>query len=207
MTDSLPTRLPLFPLSGALLLPRGTLPLNIFEPRYLAMVKDAMAGGRLVGMVQPKDDAARPALYPVGSVGRITQFAETDDGRFMIALSGVSRFRIRAELDVDTPYRQAEVTYDDFTADTADAPSLGAPQRADIEERLRAYLDSQGLSADWDAVASADDEALVNTIAAVCPFDPAEKQALLEASDVPTRAATLSALMAFAAPVGRPTLH
>lgn len=207
MSDSLPTTLPLFPLSGALLLPRGTLPLNIFEPRYLAMIKDAMAAGRLVGMVQPKDDAPRPSLYPVGSVGRITQFSETDDGRFMIALSGVSRFRIAAELDVTTPYRQAQVIYDDFAADTEDASSLAAAQRADVEQRLRAYLDTQGLSADWDAVASADDESLVNTIAAVCPFDPAEKQALLEARDVPARAETLSALMAFAAPIGRPTLH
>ncbi len=207
MSDSLPTKLPLFPLSGALLLPRGTLPLNIFEPRYLAMIKDAMAAGRLVGMVQPKDDAPRPALYPVGGVGRITQFSETGDGRFMIALSGVSRFRIAAELEVDTPYRQAEVLYDDFAGDTEDASSLAAAQRADVEQRLRTYLDTQGLSADWDAVASADDESLVNTIAAVCPFDPAEKQALLEAPDVPARAATLSALMAFAAPVGRPTLH
>lgn len=206
MSD-LPTKIPLFPLAGAVLLPRATLPLNIFEPRYLAMVKDAMAGGRMVGMIQPKDDAKTPSLYPVGAVGRITQFAETEDGRFLIALSGVSRFRIAQELAVDTPYRQAEVVYDGFDGDVAEASSLAAAERADVEHRLRAYLDTQGLSADWDAVSSADDESLINTIASVCPFDPAEKQALLEAPDVPARAATLAALMAFAAPIGRPTLH
>ena len=205
--SDLPATIPLFPLAGALLLPRATLPLNIFEPRYLAMVKDAMAGERLVGMIQPREDGRKPSLYPVGAVGRITQFAETDDGRFLIALSGVSRFRITEELSVVTPYRQAAVAYDDFRADTADASSLAATERADVEQRLRAYLDTQGLSADWEAVSSADDESLINTIAAVCPFDPAEKQALLEAPDVPARAATLSALMAFAAPAGRPTLH
>ena len=206
MTD-LPRRIPLFPLAGALLLPRGTLPLNIFEPRYLKMVEDAMASDRLVGMIQPRDEAAVPSLYAVGAVGRITQFAESGDGRYLIALSGVTRFRMARELDVDTPYRQAEVGYEGFGDDSAEPSGLGAIERADIEEQLRAYLDVQGLSADWDAVAKADDESLINTIAAVCPFDPVEKQALLEAPDVAARAATLSALMAFAAPVSRPTMH
>lgn len=196
----LPDRLALFPLSGALLLPRATLPLNVFEPRYLALVRDAMADERLIGMVQPRDSAEPPALYEVGGVGRITQFAETGDGRFVIALSGLSRFRIVRELAVDTPYRQAEVSYADFAGDRMDAEPLAPAERASLEAQLKSYLDEQGLSADWEAIASADDESLVNTVASVCPFEAAEKQALLEAADVRVRAETLSMLMTFAAP-------
>lgn len=202
-TDTLPEQIPLFPLAGALLLPRATLPLNIFEPRYLAMVRDAMAGDRLLGIIQPRDSATpQPHLYDIGGVGRITQFSETGDGRFLIALTGLQRFRIRRELAAGTPYRQAAADYDAFADDWREPDPLPPALRADLENSLRVYLDSQDLSADWDAVGSADDESLVHTLAAVCPFDPAEKQALLEAGDLRARTTTLSALMAFAPGVG-----
>jgi hypothetical protein len=206
---SLPAVIPVFPLAGALVLPHGELPLNIFEPRYLAMVRDAMAGDRLIGMVQPKDDREPPELYGVGGLGRITQFSETGDGRILITLAGLTRFRIAEELRVDTPYRQVRADYTPFVADWRDGDPLAAAVRADLENSLRAYLDSQGLSADWDAVAGADDESLVNTLTAVCPFDIAEKQALLEAPSLRDRAGVLAALMAFAVPAvdDQITLH
>lgn len=207
--DSLPASIPVFPLTGALMLPRAELPLNIFEPRYLAMVRDAMAGDRLIGMVQPKDDREPPELFGVGGVGRISQFSETGDGRFLIALVGLTRFRIAQELTVDTPYRQVRADYSPFTGDWAPADPLPAAVRADLESSLRSYLDTQGLSADWDAVAGADDESLVNTLTSVCPFDVAEKQALLEAPALRDRASVLAALMTFAVPAddGQVTLH
>lgn len=207
--DTLPGTIPVFPLAGALMLPRAELPLNIFEPRYLAMVRDAMAGERLIGMVQPKDEREPPALYEVGGLGRITQFSETGDGRFLIALTGLTRFRIAEELNVDTPYRQVRADYSAFASDWRDGEPLAAAMRADLEGSLRTYLDSQGLSADWDAVAGADDESLINTLTAVCPFDVAEKQALLEAATLRDRAGVLAALMSFAVPSddNQVTLH
>lgn len=215
----LPTAIPVFPLTGALLLPRGTLPLNIFEPRYLAMVRDAMAAAgaanRMIGIIQPRAQGEPPPLYDVGCIGRIGDYRETDDGRILIALTGVTRFRIAAELDRTTLYRQVMADYHDFAEDRDDPEPLTATARAGLEDVLRAYLDAQGLSADWEAVHAADDEALVTTLSGVCPFDPAEKQALLEAEDLPERAATLTALMAFAQGLGtgksgggdRPTLQ
>ena len=197
----LPTVLPVFPLGGAVLLPRGIMPLNIFEPRYLAMVRDAMAGAKLIGMIQPRlvsDDDAHPDLFGVGCAGRITEFRETGDGRMIINLTGVARFAIARELEVTTPYRQVMSDFEAFAADGGEPLPLAATARSALETTLRAYLDTQGLSADWKAVAEADDESLVTTLAAVCPFDPIEKQALLEARDLPTRAATLNALMTFA---------
>jgi uncharacterized protein len=207
--DSLPASIPVFPLTGALMLPRAELPLNIFEPRYLAMVRDAMAGDRLIGMVQPKDEREPPELFGVGGVGRIAQFSETGDGRFLIALVGLTRFRIEQELTVETPYRQVKADYAPFVSDWGPADPLPAAVRADLESSLRSYLDTQGLSADWDAVAGADDESLVNTLTSVCPFDVAEKQALLEAPALRDRAGVLAALMTFAAPAddGQVTLH
>lgn len=210
----LPSAIPVFPLTGALLLPRGVLPLNIFEPRYLAMVRDAMAASgaaaRVIGMIQPRreaEDGEAPPLFYVGCLGRITEFRETDDGRILIALGGVSRFRVSAELNRDTPYRQVLADYADFRADMGEPLPLAPASRAGLEEVLRAYLDTQGLAADWDAVHAADDEALVTTLASVCPFDPAEKQALLEAPDLPARAATLVTLMSFAVGDGSATLQ
>lgn len=221
MTDTdlpLPTAVPVFPLTGAILLPRALLPLNIFEPRYLAMVRDAMAATgaahRIIGMVQPRARAEPPPLYEVGCLGRITDYRETDDGRILITLTGLSRFRIQAELERTTPYRQVMADYLGFQQDRAEQDPLSATARAALEEVLKTYLDAQGLSADWDAVRAADDESLVTTLSCVCPFDPAEKQALLEAPDLQQRASTLTALMTFAqnpaAPGGgpsRPTLQ
>ncbi len=212
--EPLPASVPVFPLAGALLLPRGVLPLNIFEPRYLAMVRDAMAASgaahRIIGIVQPRFDGESPPLYDVGCLGRISDYRETDDGRILIALTGLSRFRIQAELERTTPYRQVVADYHGFGDDRDEPAPLAAAARAALEEVLKLYLDGQGLSADWEAVKTADDESLVTTLSSVCPFDPAEKQALLEAEDLPERAATLTALMTFAQGADgddRPTLQ
>ncbi|MBU6164879.1 MAG: LON peptidase substrate-binding domain-containing protein [Alphaproteobacteria bacterium] len=205
----LPAAVPVFPLTGAVLFPRGVLPLNIFEPRYLAMVKDAMAASgaahRVIGMIQPKGggrNGAPPALYNVGCLGRITDYRETDDGRILIALVGVSRFRVGAELDRDTLYRQVMTDYHGFADDRHDPDALDAASRAGLEDALRPYLDARGLAADWEAVQNADDEALVTTLASVLPFEPAEKQALLETISLAERAQTLATLMSFAASSG-----
>ncbi len=197
--DSLPGTIPVFPLTGALLLPRASLPLNIFEPRYLAMVRDAIAKDRLIGMVQPRNDDDPPALYAVGGLGRITQFAESEDGRFLIVLTGICRFRITRELETDQPYRTVVASYADFADDWQQPAPLSHGERAALEDGLRRYLDSQDMSADWDAVATADDESLVNSLCGVCPFEAAEKQALLEAPDLHQRTSILTTLMSFAA--------
>jgi Lon protease-like protein len=199
----LPIRVRLFPLTGAILLPRAVMPLNIFEPRYLEMVRDAMASDQMIALAQPREESDRPALYDIGTVGRITQYSETGDGRFLIALTGMARFRLVQELPATTSYRQAEVDYTPYAADWSPADPLAATARADLEFTLRTYLEAQGLSADWDAVKSADDESLVNTLSVVCPFTTAERQALLQALTLPDRASTLSTLMAFAQ--GAPT--
>ncbi len=218
----LPTVIPVFPLDGAVLLPRGLLPLNIFEPRYLVMIRDAMAGSRLIGMIQSRGNAApdggverssgaatrgkavkaQPALFNVGCAGRITDCSATDDGRLLVTLAGVTRFAVTRELEVTTPYRQVMPDFEAFAADSEEAQPLAAAARAALERELRGYLDAQGLSADWTAVAQADDESLVTTLSTVCPFDAVEKQALLEARDLPARAATLTALMTFAQGTG-----
>lgn len=212
--EPLPAAVPVFPLTGAVLFPRGVLPLNIFEPRYLAMVRDAMAASgaahRIIGMIQPKavamgaggKNGAPPALYKVGCLGRITEYRETDDGRILIALVGVSRFRVGAELERDTLYRQVMTDYHGFADDRHEPEALDAATRAGLEQALRPYLDARGLSADWDAVQNADDESLVTTLASVLPFEPAEKQALLETITLPERAQTLATLMSFAASSG-----
>ncbi len=215
----LPSVIPVFPLDGAVLLPRGLLPLNIFEPRYLVMIRDAMAGSGLIGMIQSRGNAApdggaertggasggrgkparaQPALFGVGCAGRITECSPTDDGRLLVTLAGVTRFAVTRELEVTTPYRQVMPDFEAFAADSDEAQPLAAAARAALERELRGYLDAQGLSADWAAVAQADDESLVTTLSSVCPFDAVEKQALLEARDLPARAATLTALMTFA---------
>lgn len=200
----LPTRVRLFPLSGTILLPRAVMPLNIFEPRYLAMVRDAMATDQMIAVIQPRDaDEDPPGLFDVGATGKITQYSETGDGRFLIALTGLARFRLAGELPATTPYRQALVDYGPYAADWSPADPLAATARADLEGTLREYLETQGLSADWEAVKSADDESLVNTLSVVCPFASAERQALLEAPTLPARASTLATLMRFAQ--GAPT--
>lgn len=200
----LPARIRVFPLGGAILLPRAVMPLNIFEPRYLAMVKDAMEGDRMIGIIQPKGDwkTDRPELFQVGGLGRITQYSETGDGRILIALAGLVRFRVAQELPVTTPYRQVEADYVPYAPDWSEPEPLAPIARASLETTLKAYLEAQDLSADWEAVKSADDEGLVNTLSVVCPLDSIERQALLEAANLPDRASTLTALMTFAQGAG-----
>ena len=190
--------IPVFPLPGALLLPRGQMPLNIFEPRYVAMIDDAMRGGhRLIGMIQP--DEARPGspekpnLYKIGCVGRITQLAETGDGRYLIQLTGVSRFRVEEELPAPTPYRQCRVTYAPFADDFVARRGEDAVDRQAVLDALTAFLKANKLKADWEGIENAPNEALVNALAMMSPYGAAEKQALLEAPDLKTRAEILVA--------------
>jgi len=192
----LPTRFPVFPLAGAILLPGGNLPLNIFESRYLEMTRDAMRTDRIIGMVQPNGGgtAAEPALYPVGCAGRITSFAETDDGRYLITLAGVCRYDIVEELRVTTSYRQVVASFARWRGDL-DAPTPPDSLRPKLLRVLRRYFDVYEISADWSQIEAAPLAGLVNSLAMICPFEPSEKQALLEAADAEQRARTLTALM------------
>ncbi len=191
-----PAVIPIFPLSGAILLPRGQLPLNIFEPRYLRMVDDALAGARVIGMIQPREESAGATmLYQIGCAGRIISFSETSDGRYLIGLVGTLRFRVRTEVAAETPYRQAEVDYSGFVKDADPDPTTAAVDRLRLFEAMRLYLDSENLSTDWDAASEAPTEALINSLAMGCPFAPNEKQALLEAATLADRADCLVALM------------
>jgi uncharacterized protein len=194
----LPALLPVFPLDGALLLPRGQLPLNIFEPRYLNMIDDAMAGERMVGMIQTRSGGTRerPALCRVGCAGRITSYAETSDGRYLITLTGVARFRAGDELEAGAPYRQLRPDFSDFAADleNEDETPLEAGRR-DLLAALKAYLEGRGLEIDWKQASEAPMEALINSLSMALPFEPPEKQALLEASDAAERQGALVALL------------
>jgi uncharacterized protein len=197
--SDLPEIIPVFPLAGALLLPRGQMPLNIFEPRYLAMVDDALRlTHRLIGMIQPDSahagSEARPNLFRVGCVGRITQFAESGDGRYLIQLTGIARFRVTEELVVPTPYRQCRVSYNHFIDDFTARKGEGAVDRPHLLRALRQFLDANNLKADWDGIENAPNEALVNALAMMSPYGTAEKQALLEAPDLKTRADMLIAM-------------
>lgn len=191
--------IPIFPLPGALLLPRGQMPLNIFEPRYIAMVDAAlMSGNRLVGMIQP--DPAHPGsedhpnLYKVGCVGRITQIAETGDGRYLMQLTGVARFRIEEELPVTTPFRQCRVTYAPFTDDFVARKGEDDVDREAVLQALSDFLKANNLKTDWEGIENAPNEALVNALAMMSPYGTAEKQAMLEAPDLKTRAEILVAV-------------
>ena len=195
----LPEIIPVFPLPGALLLPRGQMPLNIFEPRYLAMVDDALRDGhRLIGMIQPdvthSPNADKPVLFRVGCVGRITQLAESGDGRYILELTGVCRFKVVEEITVLTAYRQCKVDYfpfiDDFTARKGEE----AVNREALLVALASFLKANNLKVDWEGVESAPNEALVNALAMMSPYGPAEKQAMLEAPDLKTRAEILIAV-------------
>jgi Lon protease-like protein len=195
----LPAIIPVFPLSGALLLPRGQMPLNIFEPRYLAMIDDAMADRhRLIGMIQP--DTAHPGsedkpnLYKIGCAGRITQLAETGDGRYVLELTGITRFRIVDEPHVLTPYRQCRVDYHPFVDDFEPRKGEDAVDREALLKALAGFLKANKLNADWDGIEKAPNEALVNALAMMSPYGAAEKQAMLEAQDLKTRAEILVAL-------------
>ncbi len=198
--ERLPRRLPIFPLSGVLLLPRGPLPLNIFEPRYLAMVADALGNGRMIGMIQPLDPDAggkAPPVYRTGCAGRITAFTETDDGRMIITLTGVCRFNVVQELDVVHGYRRVEPDWSPYADDLVEEPS-GHVDRARLLKGLRAYFKAQGIQANWTAIESTPDERLVTSVAMICPFAPPEKQALLEAGSLMERAKLLIALIEMA---------
>ena len=197
---ALPTTLPIFPLPGVLLLPHGRLPLRIFEPRYLAMTRDALAGERLIGMVQPSDPVvsdANPPVYPIGCAGRITSFTETDDGLFLITLTGISRFRIREELPLLEGYRRVVPEWTDFARDLEADENFGF-DRDRLIRGLKGFFQHHQISADWDAIASTPVDRLVTSIAMMCPFEPSEKQALLEASDLDDRARLLTAIVEMA---------
>jgi Lon protease-like protein len=191
--------IPVFPLTGALLLPRGQLPLNIFEPRYLAMVDDALRDGRrLIGMIQPdaahSDDPDNPTLFHIGCVGRITQLGETGDGRYILELTGISRFRVKEELDVSTPYRQCRVDYSPFVDDFTARKGEDLVDRGEVLRVLSDFLKANNLKVDWDGIERAPNEALVNALAMMSPYGAPEKQALLEAPNLKARAEILVAV-------------
>jgi Lon protease-like protein len=195
--SDLPETLALFPLSNALVFPRGLLTLNIFEPRYLNMIDDALAGPRLIGMIQPgagEENEAVPELSEVGCVGRITQFTETDDGRYLITLTGVARFQLEQELEAETPYRQAIVSYDAFAEDFRISPGAGI-DREYLTSSLKTYAALHGFNVDWSSVDQAPVETVIHVAAQLCPFDPVAKQALLEAVSLEDRARALIALL------------
>ncbi|RVV96676.1 ATP-dependent protease [Mesobaculum littorinae] len=199
----LPTTLPVFPLPGALLLPRSRLPLHIFEPRYLAMLDDALkTPHRLIGMIQPREvpgGQGGDRLHAIGCAGRVTAFSETEDGRYMITLSGASRFRVRGEVSGFTPYRRCDVTWDGFSRDLNPAvehdPGFDRDRFLDLLER---YFDSEELKTDWSSMREAEDELMINSLAMLCPFAAEDKQALLEAPTLETRRETLVTLIEFA---------
>jgi uncharacterized protein len=197
----LPPVLPVFPLSGVLLLPRTRLPLNIFEPRYLHMVDAAMDHFRLIGIIQPRRAEAKPgdkpALCDVGCVGRISDYSETEDGHYLITLSGLARFHVASECEVTTPYRQVTADYTPFAGDllsTEDPPIA----RHRLLAALKPYLSDRAMQTDWKAIEEAPSETLVNALCMLCPFDPGEKQALLEAPGLKERADTLITLIEIA---------
>jgi Lon protease-like protein len=201
--DQLPEILPIFPLPGVLLLPRGKLPLRIFEPRYLAMTDDAIAGDRLIGMIQPADPAASlagaPPVYRTGCGGRITAFSETDEGHYMLTLSGVVRFDVREELPPRSGYRRVRADWSSYAADLSEAAEEGASiDRDRLLTMLKSYFKLHGLSADWDAVRHTPDERLVTSLAMICPFEPSEKQALLEAPTLAERSQVMTAIIEMA---------
>jgi Lon protease-like protein len=213
----LPATLPIFPLTGVLLLPRGKLPLNVFEPRYLAMVRDALASDRMIGMVQPREDDPAtltgppddavpderpPPVYPTGCAGRITAFSETDDGRFHITLTGVARFAISEEVPTLRGYRRIVPDWEPYRADLAD--DAAAIDRPRLLTALKAFFALNDITADWDSITATPDERLVTSLAMICQFAPSEKQALLEARDLGERSRVMTALVEMAV-LGRAT--
>lgn len=196
----LPDVIPLFPLPGALLLPRARLPLHIFEPRYLAMLDDALkTGHRLIGMIQPRMvPGGESKLSSIGCAGRLTAFSETEDGRYMITLTGISRFRFQREVPGFSPYLRAEIRWDDFRRDFGPADHDPAFDRERFLALLGRYFAAQHLSTDWDSLKDAEEELLVNSLSMLCPFEPEDKQALLEAPGLVNRRETLVSLMEFA---------
>ena len=199
-TTDLPSVLPIFPLPGALLLPRARLPLNLFEPRYLQMFDDALkTDARLIGMVQPNEVAGRDGngLHMIGCAGRITQFSETEDGRYMMTLGGVSRFRVVKEVEGFSPYRKCEVNWDGFDRDLGDVEQDVVFDRKPFLNQLNKYFEAKGLSADWETLEEAEDELLINSLSMMMDFEPEDKQALLEAPSLSTRRETLVTLIEY----------
>jgi hypothetical protein len=197
----LPDTIPIFPLPGALLLPRARLPLHLFEPRYLAMIEDAIrTPERLIGMIQPNKVPGRagPGLHTIGCVGRVTQFSETEDGRYMVTLAGVSRFRLIEEVEGFSPYRRARVSWTGFERDQGGEESDIAFDRGAFLASLAQYFEAQDLQTDWDSLKEADDELLINSLSMLLGFEPEDKQALLEAPSLSTRRETLLTLLEFA---------
>lgn len=199
---TLPDVLPIFPLEGAVMFSRVQLPLNIFEPRYLAMVRDVVASHRMIGIIQPNgasvtDLKIKTPIYSVGTIGEIIDHAETDDGRIIITLNGIMRFRVVEEVLATTLYRQVKINVDDFVDDISEDNKFTGERRKPVEEGLRKYLDAHGLNADWSAVSVANDEMLVNGMTMLCPFESAEKQLCLEAASIDARADVLMSLMNF----------
>ncbi len=199
--SNLPDTVPVFPLPGALLLPRSRLPLHIFEPRYLAMLEDAMkTPHRIIGMIQPRDGKLEgsPTLHAIGCAGRLTAFSETEDGRYMVTLSGISRFRVIQEIDGFTPYRRCQVSWNGFDRDLGAAESDPGMKREIFFPLLRQFFEAEALKTDWESLEDAEDELLINSLAMLCPFEPEDKQALLEAPSLETRRETLVTLIEFA---------
>jgi Lon protease-like protein len=201
----LPDTIPIFPLPGALLLPRARLPLHIFEPRYLTMLEDAMkTRHRLIGMIQPREvpGAVRAngekRLQAIGCAGRLTGFSETEDGRYMITLTGLSRFRVVEEVAGFAPYRRCSVDWSAFSRDRGGQETDREFRRDPFMDLLRRYFDAMGLSTDWSSLKEAEDELLINSLSMLCPFEPEDKQALLEAPSLTTRRETLVTLIEFA---------
>jgi uncharacterized protein len=195
------TTIPVFPLSGAMLLPHGRMPLNIFEARYLALAEDALSAGRMFGMIQP-DSLKAPlangaATFSVGCLGRITSFTETEDGRIVLSLLGVIRFAVREEVASRRGYRRMRVDYAPYAEDLdPPSPETGLPRKA-LLASLRGYFERQGVTADWDTIGEMDDPTLLTALCMMCPFAPSEKQALLEATSSVERAQILQALLEF----------
>jgi uncharacterized protein len=200
-STDLPETIPVFPLPGALLLPRARLPLHIFEPRYLAMLDDTMkTSHRLIGMIQPRETpkSGGRRLHSIGCAGRLTAFSETEDGRYMITLSGMSRFRIRSEIEGFTPYIRCEVDWSGFERDLGSTEHDTAFDRDRLLDILSRFFAANNLSTDWSSLKEAEDELLINSLSMLCPFDPEDKQALLEAPSLSTRRETLVTLIEFA---------
>lgn len=199
--SNLPTSIPVFPLTGALVLPRARLPLNIFEPRYLQMIDDALkTDHRLIGMIQTRDvptDIGDPPLHKIGCAGRITSFTETDDGRYLISIKGVSRYRVLECHSGFSPYINADVEWANFERDLGPEEVDTSFDRSVFLKQLEAYFDANELQTDWDSLKDASEEMLINSLSMMCPFDPEERQALLESPCLKTRRETVATLMAF----------
>lgn len=197
----LPDIIPVFPLPGALLLPRARLPLHIFEPRYLQMLEDVLkTPQRLIGMVQPREvpGGGEKRLHAIGCAGRLTGFSETEDGRYMVTLSGISRFRVVSEVQGFSPYRRCTVDWAPFTRDLGPVETDGGFRREAFLDLLGRYFAAMELSTDWGSLREAEEELLINSLSMLCPFDPEDKQALLEAPSLETRRETLVTLIEFA---------